>query len=120
MVWLIYQLVRGLKIGIRGMFVGPPSFHPRREKPAVNNGRKGPVVDDVSIPYGNRRAYQQFCYGSMVIRVWRNWNKRSEMYLNIEIVRQVDGRLAKSFRPEDVDDVERCVLRLRAWLRDGN
>jgi hypothetical protein len=112
MVWLVHQMFRGLKIGIRAVFIGPPSFRRQEKRPPA-------AVD--SIPHGDRPPFQRFAYGAMLIRVWRNWNKRSELYYNIDIVRDVGkGRTAKSFRPDDLDDVERCIWKVRAWLRDGN
>ena len=112
MVWLIHQLVRWTVISIRVLFIGPTSFQPIRRRPAV---------DEVAIPHGNRPPFQQFAYGSMMIRVWRNWDKRGELYFNLDFVRQVGrGRTARSFRPGDLDDVERCLHKIRAWLRDSN
>lgn len=112
MVWLIQQLVYGLILGIRVVFIGPPSFRPM--------GRK-PTADEVTIPTGSRPPFQQFTYGSVAIRAWRNWSKQGELYFNLDLVRLVGrGRVAKSFRPADLDDVERCVHKMRAWLRESN
>lgn len=112
MVWLIHQLIRWSVIGVRVLVIGPTSFQPMRRRP---------VTEEVAIPHGNRPPYQQFTYGPMMIRVWRNWDTRGELYLNLDIVRQVGrGRTAKSFRPDDLDDVERCIHKIRAWLRDSN
>ena len=106
MIWLIHQLVRGLKVSIRGIFIGPPSFQPRRKRQ---------VETPLAIPHGNRPPFQQFAYGPMLVRVWQNWSKRGELYFNLDIVREVGkGRIAKSFRPEDLDDVERCLYKVRA------
>lgn len=112
MVWLVQQLMRWLALGVRAVLIGPPSFQSKRSKFAMV---------EVTIPEGNRPPFQQFTYGSATIRAWRNWNARGEVYFNLDFVRQVGrGRLAKSFRPEDLDDVERCVHKMRAWLRESN
>ncbi len=112
MVWLVHQLIHGFCVGVRTIFIGPPSFQPMRKKPAG---------EDASIPYGNRPPFQQFTYGCVTIRAWRNWNVRGALYFNLDLVRQVGlGRVAKSFRPEDLDDVERCVHKMRASLRESN
>ena len=87
MVWLIHQLIRWTVIGTRVLLLGPMSFQPLHRRPAV---------EEVTIPHGNRPPFQQFTYGSMTIRVWRNWNQRGELYFNLDIVRQVGaGRTAK-------------------------
>ena len=111
MIWLIHQLVKGTVTGIRVLFIGPDSFQ---------LGSKKAAQDTATIPYGNRPPYQQFAYGQVIVRAWRNWNSRGELYFNLDFVRDLGkGRTAKSFRPQDLDDVERCVYKVRAWLRDG-
>lgn len=112
MVWLVQQLMRWLVVGVRAVVIGPPSFQPQR--------RKFEMVE-VTIPEGSRPPFQMFTYGAMTMRAWRNWNARGEIYFNLDLVRQVgQGRLAKSFRPGDLEDVERCVYKMRAWLRECN
>ena len=112
MVWLVQELMRWLVVGIRVVVVGPPSFQSKRSKFAMV---------EVAIPQGNRPPFQMFTYGDVTIRAWRNWSASGEIYFNLDLVRQVgQGRLAKSFRTRDLDDVGLCVYKMRAWLRESN
>ena len=112
MIWLIRRSLFYLVAGCRLLVVGPQSYRPARRVTAE-------VMPE--IPLGNRPPFQRFTYGSMTIRVWRNWNARGELYFNLDLVREVGkGRTAKSFRPQDLDDVERCLYKVQAWLRDGS
>lgn len=99
---------------LRLLLIGPESFR------LANSDRpKAPVM--VDIPPGSKPPFQEFCYGQMVIRAWQNWNGQGERYFNLDLVRSLGrNRIAKSFRPEDIDDARRCVDRMSAWLREGH
>ena len=112
MIWLIEFLVRKSWEAVLWTVFGPPRHWPKK--------RKKQEPTPAEIPTGDRPAFQRFTYGSMTVRVWRNWNARGELYFNLDFVRQVEkGRTARSFRPQDLDDVERCLYKVRAWLREA-
>jgi len=71
-------------------------------------------------PIGDRPPFQEFTFGNIRGRAWRNWSPRGEVYFSIDVVRLLaKGRIAKSFRPEDIGDAIRVLTRLQAWHRDG-
>ncbi len=99
---------------LRFLLIGPESFRP------IRSDRSKTQVS-VDIPTGSRAPFQEFTYGHMVVRVWQNWSGQGDRYYNLDLVRTLGrGRLAKYFRPEDLDDARRCIDRISAWLRDGN
>lgn len=93
---------------LRLLLIGPESFRiPRRQ------------ASSVDAPVGDRQPTDAFTDGRMKLRVWKNYDKRGEVFYNFDLVRQVErGRHAKSFQLEDLQPAVNCLTRALAWNRD--
>ena len=64
-----------------------------------------------------------FTFGNVWARIWRNRDRSGKIYFRASFDRiSTDGdkvRLSKSFSPEDLADLKRCILRVQHWLQEN-
>ena len=76
---------------------------------------------DVIVTDVNSERAKPIRYGRMVIQIFLNRRKDGRLNPKMRIRRAV-GRegssLVDNFFLEDIDDVERCLIRAKAWIHD--
>ncbi len=64
---------------------------------------------------------QRFTFGHVMVQIFLNHSRTGKPYYKLQFQRLVnDGRnRSNSFFVEDLADVERCLIRARAWMHDS-
>lgn len=68
---------------------------------------------------------KSFTFGNVTTKVWLNKSWRGNPYFKFTleqlVVHKNGGRsYRKTFYREDLDDIARCVIRVKAWMTDGD
>ncbi len=96
------------------------------ERKAAKPTRVGEIADrmfpNVRVKKEEGSHAQDFTYGNVWTRIWRNTRKNGEPYFRISFnridVREDEEIVRNNFTPDDLDDLMRAARRCKIWFNE--